>query len=170
MDEAGYFVTRNDRRWNVVVLSEIPVNELDVGATHSTRLDLDEHLIWLNVGNWHVLENEAFVVLPDASRLHRRLLLRVSMCCSYAWSCRPGPSAAAAERTTVQSPATRRPLHAGSRTSIIFSATPLAEAGFCPVTRFPSATLNGCQGEPLWKSAPCFVSAVSNSNGTSAFA
>jgi hypothetical protein len=45
MHEAGYFMTRNDRRWNVVVLSEIPVNELDVGATHSARLDLDEHHI-----------------------------------------------------------------------------------------------------------------------------
>src|SRR5262245_4417718 len=87
MHEAGYFVTRNDRGWNVVVLSEIPVNELDVGATHSTRLDLDEHLIWLNVRNWHVLENEAFVVLPDASCLHRCLLLRVSMRSSNAWSC-----------------------------------------------------------------------------------
>ncbi|MEH2214117.1 hypothetical protein [Nostoc sp.] len=26
--------------------------------------------------------------------------------------------------------------------AIVFSATPLAEAGFCPVTRFPSAMLN----------------------------
>jgi hypothetical protein len=77
MHEAGYFVTRNDRRWNVVVLSKISVNELDVGATHSTRLDLDEHLIWLNVRDWHVLENEAFVVLPDASCLHRYLFLHV---------------------------------------------------------------------------------------------
>src|SRR5262245_39434916 len=102
MHEAGYFVTRNDRRWNVVVLSEIPVNELDVGATHSTRLNLDEHLIWLNVRNWHVLENEAFVVLPDSSCLHGCVLLCVCMWCSNAWSCQPWPSALAAERTDVQ--------------------------------------------------------------------
>src|SRR5262249_7868409 len=80
--------------------------------------------------------------------------LRVSMWCSNAWSCQPGPSAAAAERTDVQWLAPRRPLHAGSRSSIIFTATPLAEAGFCPVTRFPSATLNACQGAVLWKIAP----------------
>src|SRR5262249_234766 len=79
MHEARDLVTGHGRRWNGVVLWEIPVNELDVGATHSTRLDLDEHLIWLNVRNWHVLENEAFVVLPDASCLHRYLLLRVRM-------------------------------------------------------------------------------------------
>src|SRR5262249_14046138 len=167
MHEAGYFVTRNDRRWNVVVLSEIPVNELDVGATHSTRLDLDEHLIGLNVRNRHVLENEGFVVLPDASCLHRCLLLCVCMWCGNAWSCQPWPLAVAAERTDVYRLPPRDP---ASKSSIIFSATPLAEAGFCPVTRFPSATLNACQCAVLWKIAPCFVSAVSNSNGTSAFA
>jgi hypothetical protein len=84
MHQASYFVTRNDRRWNVVVLSEIPVNELDVGATHSTGLNPDEHLIWRNVRNRHVLENKAFVVLPDASRLHGYLLQRVWMRCSNA--------------------------------------------------------------------------------------
>src|SRR5262245_14550644 len=170
MHEAGYFVTRNDRRWNVVVLSEIAVNELDVGATHSTRLDLDEHLIWRNVRNRHVLENEGFVVLPDASCLHTCLLRRVCMWWSNAWSCQPWPSAVAAEHTDVLWLTPLRPLPAAYKRSIIFSATPLAEAGFCPVTRFPSATLNGCQGVVLWKIAPCFVSAVSNSNGTSAFA
>src|SRR5262249_20025366 len=53
--KAGDFVTRNDRRWNVVVSSEIPIHELHIGAAHSTSLDLDEHLIGLNVRNWHVL-------------------------------------------------------------------------------------------------------------------
>src|SRR5262249_38925093 len=71
---AGDLMTRNDWRRNVSVLSEIPVNELDVGATHSTGPDLDEHLIGLNVRNWHVFEDEAFVVLPDASCLHRCVL------------------------------------------------------------------------------------------------
>jgi hypothetical protein len=37
-------------------------------------------------------------------------------------------------------------LFADSRMAIIFSATPLAEAGFCPVTRFPSAMLLADQG------------------------
>src|SRR6516225_11771750 len=115
-----------------------------------------------------VLENEGFVVLPDASYPHGSLLLCVCRC-SNAWSCQPWPSAVAAERTDVQA-GTARLLQATFKSSIIFSATPLAEAGFCPVTRFPSATLNACQGTALWKIAPCFVSAVSNSNGTSAFA
>src|SRR5262249_53918697 len=88
---------------------------------------------------------------------------------SNAWFCQPWPSAVAAERTDVQA-GTARLLQATFKSSIIFTATPLAEAGFCPVTRFPSATLNACQGAALWKIAPCFVSAVSNSNGTSAFA
>src|SRR5262245_3071974 len=115
-----------------------------------------------------VLENEAFVVLPDASYPHGSLLLWVCRC-SNAWSRQPWPSAVAAECTDILRLA-RLLLYATSNSLIIFTATPLAEAGFCPVTRFPSATLNGCQGAVLWKIAPCFVSAVSNSNGTSAFA
>src|SRR5262249_56167212 len=73
--KAGDFMTANDWRRTVSVPQEIPVNELVVGGTHSTRLGVDEHLSGLNVRNWHVLENEAFVVLPDASCPHRCDLL-----------------------------------------------------------------------------------------------
>ena len=76
-----------------------------------------------------------------------------------------GPGAEAAKRAK---PGDR--VQAPSSSLIIFSATPLAEAGFWPVTSLPSAMLKACQGEVLWKMAPWRVSAVSSSKGTSTLA
>jgi hypothetical protein len=70
MYKAGDFMTWNDWRWNVMVFSEIPVYELHIGAAHPARLDVDKNFVGLNVRTRNVLENERFVVFPDACRFH----------------------------------------------------------------------------------------------------
>ena len=68
--DAGDFMARGDGCRNVGVFPEVPVDELHVGAAHSTRPDLDEHLIGLNVRNGHVFEDERLAIFVHACCFH----------------------------------------------------------------------------------------------------
>src|SRR5262249_54565858 len=68
--DPGDFITRGDGRRDVIVFSEVPVDELHIGTAHSTGPDLDEHLIGLNVRNGHVLEDESLAIFLHARCFH----------------------------------------------------------------------------------------------------
>src|SRR5262249_21584155 len=68
--DGGDFMPRGDGRRNVSVFPEVSVDELYIGAAHSTRPDLDEHLIGLNVRNGHVFEDESLAILVHACCFH----------------------------------------------------------------------------------------------------
>src|SRR5262249_18667520 len=68
--DAGDFMPRRDGCRNVSVFPEVSIDELHIGAAHSTRPDLDEHLIGLNVRNGHVLEDESLAIFVHARCLH----------------------------------------------------------------------------------------------------
>src|SRR5262249_5091370 len=68
--DAGDFMTRGDGGRNVSVFPEVSVDELHIGTAHSTRPDLDEHLIGLNVRNGHVFEDENLAILVHTCCFH----------------------------------------------------------------------------------------------------
>src|SRR5262249_36042979 len=68
--DAGDFMPGGDGRRNVSVFSEVSVDELHIRTAHSTRPYLDKHLIGLNVGNGHVLEDESLAIFVHASCIH----------------------------------------------------------------------------------------------------
>src|SRR5262249_32122851 len=68
--DAGDFMPRGDGRRNVGVFPEVSVDELYIGTAHSTRPDLDKHLIGLNVRNGHVLKDESLAIFVDARCFH----------------------------------------------------------------------------------------------------
>src|SRR5262249_56590667 len=55
--DAGDFMPPGDGCRNVSVFPEVSVDELHIGAAHSTRPDLDEHLTWLNVRTGTIFED-----------------------------------------------------------------------------------------------------------------
>src|SRR5262249_21995461 len=68
--DACDFMPRGDGCRNVSVFPEVSIDELHVGAAHSTGPDLDEHLIGLNIRNGHVLEDESLAILVHARCFH----------------------------------------------------------------------------------------------------
>src|SRR5262249_35319050 len=75
--DAGDFMPRGDGRRNVSVFPEVSVDELYIGTAHSTRPDLDKHLIRLNVRNRHVLEDESLAIFVHTCRFHICLPFKV---------------------------------------------------------------------------------------------
>src|SRR5262249_28458357 len=70
----GDLVTRDYRRRDIGVVPEKSIDQQHIGSAHPAGLDLDQHLVSLDVRNRYVLKNERLLIFEYACRFHVLLL------------------------------------------------------------------------------------------------